>query len=324
LCKRIEYDDTRMAEGLVSEPLDVGGTLVLCAGYGTRLRPLTDELPKALLPVGDRPVLAMICDALRRQAVPRVVINAHHLSDEFKKKINELDSISHVSYEVDILGTAGGVANARRFFGQGPVIVWNGDILCDPPTGTLASAVDTASNAGVGGCLLYAERPAGEGNMGVLRGQSGQGERLVRLREERFGEENVGGDYVGICVLSPPLLAQLPDSGCLVGDALLPWLRAGGRVGVRKLDAPWAETGSVASYANANASWLQDRGKAEWCGPGATVADGVRLRASIVGAGAEVVGTGTLDECVVWPGARAVAPLSRAIVTPRRVVPVGP
>lgn len=307
-----------MPDENVSKRGALGGALVLCAGYGTRLRPLTDERPKALLPVGDRSVLATICERLAAFGLKRAVVNTHHLEAEFNNSLSDLDVEIEISSEPEILGTAGGIAHARRYFGPGPVLVWNGDILCSPSAQTMVLMVSKAS--ALGACLLYARRPAGEGSVGIGPGSQG----VVRLRGECFGDEICGGDYVGVSVLSPESVAQMPSLGCLVGDHFLPWLGSGRRLAAESLAGGWAETGGLESYWRANLAWLEKRGISEWRGEGADVGDGVRLQKSIVGAGARVAGTGTLDNCVVWPGAQATAPLFGAIVTPRAVVPVVP
>src|SRR6185503_7901029 len=103
--------------------------IVLCSGLGTRLRPLTDELAKPLMPVGDRPVLAHIAAALARAGAGSIVANTHHRADDFACKIEHLNVKVHFIYEPNILGTAGGVANAAGALGDGSVVVWNGDIL---------------------------------------------------------------------------------------------------------------------------------------------------------------------------------------------------
>src|SRR5688572_24464404 len=99
------------------EPLTA---MVLCAGLGTRLRPLTDELPKPLVPVGDRSLLAHIARVLAGAGFERLVINTHHLPELFPAAIRELSIEAHLIHEPVILGTAGGVAGARRFLGRGP------------------------------------------------------------------------------------------------------------------------------------------------------------------------------------------------------------
>ncbi len=281
--------------------------MVLCAGLGTRLRPLTDELPKPLVPIGDRTILAHIAAALRAAGLDAAVINTHHLADKFPPVIGNLGIKIEVVNEAIVRGTAGGVAGARALLGPAPVVVWNGDILVDDPP--LAALLDFA---GDGLCLAVAPRPAGEGTVG-LDAAGG----VVRLRGERFGDEARGGDYVGIAAIGARCLATLPEMGCLVGDWALPELRAG-RPSVASVDVTgaWTDAGDPASYLAANLAWLagQAAGAARK-GRGAVVAAGVELRQSIVGDGARVDGHGALERCVVWPGAHATAPLSDAIVT---------
>src|SRR3954463_10751331 len=103
--------------------------IVLSAGLGTRLRPLTDDLPKPLMPVGDRPMLAHILDRLRSANVVDLRINTHHRASEFSSHAQHLGPGLNVIHEPAILGTAGGVANATDGLADDELIVWNGDIL---------------------------------------------------------------------------------------------------------------------------------------------------------------------------------------------------
>ena len=119
--------------------------MILCAGLGTRLRPLTDELPKPLVPVGDRPLLAHITARLRSQGIHQVALNTHHLPRAFDSVYEWLDVEVKVVHEPEIRGTAGGVAGARRHFSSAPVLVWNGDILADPPVGRLLEGAQPLS-----------------------------------------------------------------------------------------------------------------------------------------------------------------------------------
>src|SRR2546426_402753 len=106
--------------------------MILAAGLGTRLRPLTDELPKPLVPVGDRPAVAHIADSLTRAGIRDAVINTHHLAEAFSPdRLAALPLRLRVIHEPTILGTGGGVANAAPWLGAGDVILWNGDILAD-------------------------------------------------------------------------------------------------------------------------------------------------------------------------------------------------
>jgi mannose-1-phosphate guanylyltransferase len=103
-------------------------TQVLAAGLGTRLRPLTYEIPKPMVPVLDRPVMAHIVDLLRRQGIDRIVANLHYFPDTIREYFG--DSIEYV-YEPKLSGTAGGVRKCKDFFGSETFLVISGDALTD-------------------------------------------------------------------------------------------------------------------------------------------------------------------------------------------------
>lgn len=291
----------------------VPAAIILCAGFGTRLRPLTDELPKPLVPVGDRSILQHALASLVAAGVTDPIINVHHLPQQFARTLAGLALDVRVVVEAEIRGTAGGVAGARAHLSSAPVLVWNGDILVAPPIDQLVSACEPHSF-----CLGVAPRPLGEGTVGLdIEGN------VVRLRGERFGEEVRAGDYVGVLTLGAKMLESLPERGCLFGDAALPLLRAGGRVRSVPVTTPWTDAGDARSLLSANLEWLRTRGIESFEAAGSAVARGVDLREALVGAGARVEGRGRLERCVVCPGATARAPLRDAIVAPSgRVIPV--
>ncbi len=278
--------------------------MVLCAGLGTRLRPLTLELPKPLVPIGDRPLLGHILERLRRLGVDRAIVNTHHIHDAFHRYVDGLGSKVQLIHEPEIRGTAGGVRGALDQLGPPPILVWNGDILAPPPLGLLSTAAHQA-----GMCLAVAPLPEGRGTVGV----DGTG-RVVRLRGERFGVESAGADYVGIAALGAGVLPLLPQTGCLIGDVALPLLRRGEPIQTVPIDGPWTDLGSLESYAAANLSWLGPDREA-YAARDARIASGVRLDRSIIGSGVVVEGDGRVTRCIAWPGAKVRAPLSDAIVT---------
>src|SRR5262249_43670015 len=152
------------------------------------------ELPKPLVPVGDRPAIVHIAGCLAEAGVREACLNTHHLAEAFSaERIAALPLRLEVIHEPRILGTAGGVANAAPYLGAGDAIVWNGDILADLDVRALLRAqADRRALA----TLAVAPRPQGEGTVGLdARGA------VVRLRGERFGEEASGGDFLGIQVI---------------------------------------------------------------------------------------------------------------------------
>jgi len=284
--------------------------MVLSAGLGTRLRPLTDLRAKPLVPVGDRPAIAHILDRLRDAGVPRVVVNAHHLASQVVAFARGHGGDVRVSEEAELLGTAGGLAQASELIGAGDVLVWNGDILAEVEVAALVSAHAMGDRVAT---LVVHPLPAGQGPVGL----DGEG-RVVRLRTERFGAEARGGQFLGIYVLSASLRARLVRPAVVAGvveDVLVPAMARGEIVRALDFVGPWHDIGTVESYRAANLAWLDARGLPSWIAPGATVAPGVTLDRSLVGEGATVVGQGTLARCIVWPGARAVAPMADQIVT---------
>lgn len=291
----------------------MASAIVLCAGFGTRLRPLTDELPKPLVPVGDRSILEHALDALRLFGFTDVVINVHHLASVFDRYIERLALPVRVLVETEIRGTAGGVAGARAQLREAPVLVWNGDILADPPLQALLAGA-TADHF----CLGVAPRALGAGTVGLdARGA------VVRLRGERFGTETQSGDFVGVLALGAAVRDALPARGCWLGDAALPRLRAGGTVSSVVVTEPWTDAGDPHSLLRANLAWLSRRALSFFVAHDAEVGAQVELLDCVVGAQARVLGTGRLERCVVCPGATVTAPLSDAIIAPSgRVVPV--
>jgi hypothetical protein len=95
----------------------------------------------------------------------------------------------------------------------------------------------------------------------------------------------------------------------------LPALRRGAVLGTVETSEPVADIGSLAAYLATNLRWLAVRGKSSWIADSAWVSPTVRLGASVVGAGASVDGSGPFERCVVWPGARAVAPATDTVFT---------
>jgi mannose-1-phosphate guanylyltransferase len=292
--------------------------MVLCAGYGTRMRPLTDERPKPLLPFGDRTLLEHVLDGLPPALLPAVV-NAHHLPDVFIELTKRWRAIAEVLVESEILGTAGGVAGAGGRLGPAPVVVTNGDVLARVDFAALL-----AHTPPEGVCLAVAPCDLGTGTVGL--GARGE---VVRLRGERFGNEVASGDYVGTLGLGDGALEALPARGCLIGDLTLPLLRRGLSVTTVPVRGHWFAPGDgLAAYLDEHRAWLAERAAGmthvsaavappSYVAAGARVASGVELVASVIGADASVSGTGVLEGVVVWPGAEVCAPLSDAVVTAR-------
>jgi mannose-1-phosphate guanylyltransferase len=291
--------------------------MILAAGFGSRLQPLTEERPKALVPVGDRPLLSILAERLSLAGYRSALINTHHRADDFRSVLEELPINVEESFEPEILGTAGGIARARERL-SAPVVIHNADIDCQLDFAELTQRV-----VGGGLCLVCVPRSKGQGVVGV--DETGA---VVRLRGERFAEEEHGADYIGVAALGADCLAELPERGCLIGDYCLPRLRTAGRVDTLCQSVQWNDIGSLPAYIEANFKWLeawqrQAPGRdASYVGVNASIGPQVSLQTCILGSRARVAGTGMLERCIVWPDAVATAPLREVIVTRSgRVIP---
>ena len=108
--------------------------MILAAGLGTRLRPLTEHIPKPLIPVAGRALLENILVNLRAAGVREIAINTHHLAPQVREFVKRLEDPGGIVlfHEPRILGVGGGLANAREFLGRSPYFLQhNGDALTD-------------------------------------------------------------------------------------------------------------------------------------------------------------------------------------------------
>jgi NDP-sugar pyrophosphorylase family protein len=136
--------------------------MILAAGLGTRLRPLTDRLPKVLVPVGGVPLLERVARRLVAAGVTRIVVNLHPFPEAVEDFVRERDGFGvEVVFSREAerpLETAGGLHAARRLFrGPGPITVHNGDVLTDLPLEDLLAA---HGHAGPVATLAVMDRPS--------------------------------------------------------------------------------------------------------------------------------------------------------------------
>lgn len=119
--------------------------MIFAAGLGTRLRPLTDRMPKALVRIGDRPLLRIVLDRLVSFGYDHIVVNVHHFAsmiEEYLASVSVPGVTVSISDETDLLrDTGGGILHAERFLGDGRFLVHNVDIISDLDLGWLDANV---------------------------------------------------------------------------------------------------------------------------------------------------------------------------------------
>jgi mannose-1-phosphate guanylyltransferase / phosphomannomutase len=108
--------------------------VIIAGGLGTRLRPLTYNTPKPIVPVANRAFVLHQIELLRQHGISEVILNLHYLSDSIKSILDDGKDLGiKIVYSIEEhpLGTAGAVKNAEEFFDDGPMVVFNGDVLTD-------------------------------------------------------------------------------------------------------------------------------------------------------------------------------------------------
>lgn len=120
--------NTASDQCLTRTPATIRRAMVLCAGLGQRMRPLTDTMPKPLVTVADRSLIDHILDRLNEAGIEEVVVNTHYLAERLQAHLSLWNSprIS-ISHEPELLETGGGVVNALPLLGDAPFFLINGD-----------------------------------------------------------------------------------------------------------------------------------------------------------------------------------------------------
>ena len=182
--------------------------MVLAAGLGTRLRPVTDKLPKALVAVDRRPLVDHALDRLEAAGLTDVVVNTHYLAAQVAAHLAGRSSPTlHLSHEEEILETGGGVAKALPHLGDGPFFVVNVDALwLNGPLDTLGRLAGTWNDNEMDGLLMLHSTVDAYGYHGVGDFCAEGDGRLTRRPE---GEVSPWL-FTGIQILHPRLFKDAP------------------------------------------------------------------------------------------------------------------
>ncbi|HZD80283.1 MAG TPA: NDP-sugar synthase [Actinomycetota bacterium] len=303
--------------------------IVLVGGEGTRLRPLTETIPKPLLPLMDRPSLDHVLDHLARHGVHEVVLSSSYLESTFHAFIESRrgdPSITWITEEAP-LGTGGAVINALGTVDDEPVFALNGDILTDLDlTAMLAFHRQRGAAATIALHRVEDARPFGL----VLTEPEG---RVLEFREKP--QELVPGEInAGTYVLDPRVIRDWPTGRAIsIEREIFPELiRAGRPLFGFASDAYWLDLGTPEKYLQAHFDILEGRVGFEPPFPSPYVAEDAEIdlrshlgRWVVIGTGASVGPDAQVDDSVLHPGARveAGARVVGSILGPSSVVGAG-
>ncbi|MCB1055871.1 MAG: NDP-sugar synthase [Acidobacteria bacterium] len=284
--------------------------LVLAAGEGRRLRPLTLASPKPLLPVAGLAVVRHTLGVLAKEGFEAAALNLHHLGEQIPEALGKREGEMHLVYsrESQLLGTLGAVGPLRYFLEPADlVVVANGDSLCRWPVKELIKEHVKSEAAAT---LLVTERADPE-RFGGGVGLDAE-DRLVSFRPGHdHGEVATRQVFAGLHVFSPRLLEDVADGpGDFVRDLYEPLLAAGGRIRAVRTTRDWHDLGTPRRYLEAVLDWTRGRTarrlihRRSWIAEGAEVADDATIQTSAIEAGAVVEPGAKIENSLLLPGAR--------------------
>ena len=286
---------------------------VLGAGIGERLKPLTEQLPKPLVPVFHRPLITYAFDHLIAAGVSRLVVNTHHIPEAYAQAFPDQNyqgtPILFRNESPVRLETAGGIANVRDLLGNEPFLVYNGDILTDLPLKPLLT--EHRENGNLVTLVLRSHGPSLHIAFDPRRG-------LVTDIRNKLGTGDEGKYlFTGIYACDPAIHDWItPGKVESVIPIFLNMIRAGAKLGAVVIDqGSWWDLGSRTAYLSAHSALNGMYGPA--IDPAAQVEAGAVLRGiNVIGAGAVVEAGAQVEDRIVWPGGRvrAGAELKRCIV----------
>lgn len=301
--------------------------MVLGAGAGTRLDPITRHIPKPLVPIANRPVIDHIIELLHKHGFNQLVCNIHYMADKMESHFKERNSEITLVHEEQLSGDAGGVRACREFLKDDTFLVIMGDLLTDADLTSMLSAHKKRNSI----ATIAVKKVEDVSRFGVLVIDE---HGLVTDFQEKPAKEEARSNQIstGIYILEPEIFDYIPPEGMYgFGRLLFPDLvQRGLAVNAFEVQGYWTDIGTLSDYFRANCDVLKrqvdvsvpgEKTHFGWAGEGTTidstasmqgqimVGNGGRVEAGaslrgtvIVGDGAVVGKNASLKDCILLPG----------------------
>jgi mannose-1-phosphate guanylyltransferase len=300
--------------------------MLLAAGLGTRLRPLTYEVPKPMVPVLGTPVMEHIVQLLARHGFDDVICNLHYFPEQIERRFGDGSRwgvrLSY-SHEQELLGTAGGVRNVREHFGDETFLIISGDALTDIDL----TALWEAHRAKGGIATLSLKRVDDPSQIGVvIVGEDGRIQGFQEKPDPAEALSNLGN--CGIYVMEPEIFDYFPDRPFVdwALDVFPTLLAQDVAFYGHEIAEYWNDIGNIKEFRQGNFDALAGEVRVQfdpslvnpdgleieeppvYVGAGCEIAPRVRLAGpAVLGAGCRVGEGAAIRDSVLWPGTE-VAP----------------
>ena len=296
--------------------------IVLSAGYGTRLWPLTEDRTKPAIPILGKPLVGYVAEYLAGYGIDEIVVNLHHRPDSVRHALGDGSRFGVKLYyveEPEILGTSGALDNTREFFERETFVVVNGKIITDID---LNAALETHRKTNAIATLVLLPNTRRE-RFSVVETEHG--------RIKGFGgmptPDGTGAAplmFTGIHILEPRIFDYIPRG--VFSDSVIhvypPAIANGETLAAHVASGNWRELSTLRRYLDISVELLQEEGKSLVAGvqsvisPSATITDSILWDDVEVGAGARVIRAILADDVKINAGEI----VENAVVVPRQLV----
>jgi mannose-1-phosphate guanylyltransferase len=298
--------------------------MLVAAGFGTRLDPLTVELPKPALPVGNRPLAWYALDHLARSGFRHVLVNTHHLAERLMERLQAVCPPGlqlQFVHEPRILGTGGGVRNAWKPQPGEDLVLVNPKLLFAPD---LERALSVHRASGAIATMVLKPLEEGASFTPIHLDAGGRVRHIGRQRPAGL-PAHAPRMFASVQILSARAWRDLPQEGDIIAGAYRAWLARGEVVASVTDENDFMDVGvTLQHYLAANLALAN--GRLGWpsriaapsgvlVAPEARIDSAARIEDSVIGDGAVVEAGAELVRCVVWPSARVSGVHRNAVVT---------
>jgi NDP-sugar pyrophosphorylase family protein len=273
--------------------------IILSAGYGTRLWPLTEDRTKPAIPILGKPLVGYVAEYLTAYGFDEIVVNLHHRPESVRKALGDGSRFGvklHYVEEPQILGTSGALDNTREFFGGDTFLVVNGKIITDID---LKAALDTHRKTNALATLVLLPNTRRE-RFSVVETEDGRVTRFGGMPDP-LSDGPTPLMFTGIHIMEPRIFDYIPRG--VFSDSVThvyPQAMANGEIiAAHVAQGKWRELSTLKRYLDISLEMLSDAGQSYSSGASSVIAPTADVRQSIIWDDVQVGENATVDRCVL-------------------------
>jgi len=296
--------------------------IVLSAGYGTRLWPLTEDRTKPAIPIAGKPLVGYVAEYLAGYGMDEIVVNLHHRPESVRRALGDGSRFGvklHYVEEPVILGTSGALDNTRAFFEDDTFVVVNGKIITDID---LKAALETHRKANAIATLVLLPNTRRE-RFSVVETEAGRVTRFAGMPvADGGGEEPLM--FTGIHILEPRIFEYVPRG--VFSDSVIhvypPAIAKGEIVAAHVASGKWRELSTLERYLDISVELLKEEEKSFVAGADSRIASSATVNDSVVWDNVEIGAGARINRAVLADNVKIGADevIENAVVVPRALV----